>query len=59
MNQGEAVSVEDYNMMVANLGKHNAVTYWLDYNESGAVTTLDYNILVAHINHNCTVPNSQ
>jgi hypothetical protein len=56
MNQGEAVTTTDYNMMVANLNKSNIITYWLDYNYSGTVTTLDYNQLVAHLNHNCTHP---
>jgi hypothetical protein len=56
LDQGEAVTTTDYNLMVANLNKSNIITCWLDFNYSGTVTTLDYNQLVAHLNHHCRFP---
>lgn len=58
LNAGEVVGSTDFNTMVANIGKSNAITYWLDYDNSGAVTSTDFNAMVPHINHNCTFPNN-
>jgi hypothetical protein len=58
LNQGETVTSIDFNAMVANLGKSNPITYWLDYNNSNTVTALDFNQLTGHLNHNCAAPNN-
>jgi hypothetical protein len=55
LNQGEAVTGIDFNAMVANFGKQNPITYWLDYNNSNSVTGIDFNALVGHLGHNCAV----
>lgn len=56
LNQGESVTILDFNAMVANLGKSNVITYWLDYNNSSSVTILDFNQLTGHLGHNCATP---
>jgi hypothetical protein len=56
LNQGEAVTTTDFNLVAANLGKSNVLTYWIDFDSNGAVSTTDYNVMGSHFNHNCSYP---
>jgi hypothetical protein len=52
-NVGEAVTITDFNGVANTLNVNNVISYWKDFNFSGAVTVTDLNILAAHLNHNC------
>jgi hypothetical protein len=58
LNQGEAVSITDFNGIANGIGVNNAVSYWRDFDSSGSVTSTDLNLITAHLNHNCTFPNN-
>jgi hypothetical protein len=57
-NQGEAVTVADFNGIANGIGVNNAISYWKDLDSSGAVANADLNIIAAHVNHTCTFPNN-
>jgi hypothetical protein len=58
LNQGEVVSSSDINSVGNNIGVNDALSYWRDFNSSGAVTAADYNMIVGHSTHNCALPNN-
>jgi hypothetical protein len=55
-NQGERVTVNDYNGVVTMMGVSNALSYWKDFDNSGSVNPPDMNLLTNHLNHHCGVP---
>lgn len=57
MNAGETVNILDLNGEANSIGINSAVSYWKDFDSSGAVNSTDLNILITHLNHNCTFPN--
>lgn len=57
-NQGEVVSLADFNGIALGQGVNNAVSYWRDFDSSGAVALADLNIILAHLNHDCDSPNN-
>ncbi len=57
-NQGERITVNDFNGVVTTVGMNNAVSYWKDFDSSGSVNLSDLNLMTAHLNHNCGVPRS-
>jgi hypothetical protein len=57
-NQGETVTVADYNGIANGINVNNAISYWKDFDTSGSVTSADLNIMAAHLNHNCGFPNN-
>ena len=58
LNQGERVTSLDFNPLVSMIGSPSppAISYWLDYDNSGAVNSVDFNILVFHFLHTCATP---
>jgi len=58
MNQGEWVSIADFNGVAYSIGQHNAMSYWKDFDSSGFVNINDMSIVTAHLNHNCTAPSN-
>ena len=55
-NQGEAVSLADYNAVALGQGQNNVVSCWRDLNWNGAVDLGDLNILLPHLEHDCDTP---
>jgi hypothetical protein len=44
---------------VANgIGINNVISYWRDFDYSGAVATADFNIISQHVTHDCDTPNN-
>ena len=58
LNQGEVVSLADFNGIANGQGVNNIVSYWRDFDTSGAVALADLNIIQAHLNHDCDTPNN-
>lgn len=57
-NQGESVTATDFNGVANGIGVNNAVSYWRDFDSSGAVATADFNIISQHVTHDCDTPNN-
>lgn len=57
-NQGEVVNILDFNGVSNSIGISNTVSYWKDFDYSGAVNSTDLNLLAGHFNHNCSFPNN-
>jgi hypothetical protein len=55
-NQGEWVTITDFNGIAYSLGVNNPISYWKDLDNSGFVDGTDLAIVTAHLNHNCAVP---
>jgi hypothetical protein len=55
-NQGETVTVTDFNGIANGINVNNAISYWKDFDTSGSVTSADLNIMTSHLNHNCGSP---
>lgn len=53
LNQGEAVTLSDFNAIANGINANNAVSYWRDFDTSGVVNLTDLNIITAHITHDC------
>jgi len=58
LNQGESVTVTDFNGISNGININNAISYWKDFNTSGGVTVVDLNIIQAHLTHDCDSPNN-
>lgn len=58
LNQGEAVTVTDFNGIANGIGINNAISYWKDFDSLNGVTATDLNIITSHINHDCDSPNN-
>ncbi len=58
LNQGEVVSVADFNSVVASLGVFNFLSYWKDFDGDGEVGLSDVNIVSYHLLHDCDTPNN-
>jgi len=58
MNQGEAVSVTDFNGIANGIGINNAISYWKDFDSLGGVTATDLNIMTNHFLHDCNSPDN-
>src|SRR5262245_51640647 len=56
MNQGEAVTVTDFNGIANGVGVNNAISYWKDFDYSGGVAVADLNLITNHLNHDCDSP---
>lgn len=57
LNQGEAVTVSDFNTCVACAGGGGGIfCYWCDLDWSGAIGAADLNIVTSHFGHNCQTP---
>jgi hypothetical protein len=57
-NQGEAVTVADFNGIANGIGIDNAMSYWKDFDSLNGVTATDLNIITSHLNHDCNTPGS-
>jgi hypothetical protein len=55
-NQGEWVTINDFNGVSNTIGVNNSISYWKDFDYLNAVTVNDLNIITNHLNHNCSVP---
>ncbi|MGE5175520.1 MAG: zinc metalloprotease [Hyphomicrobiales bacterium] len=55
-NQGEAVTLTDFNAIANGLGDTGPLAYWHDFDSSGSVTLTDLNAITAHLTHDCAVP---
>ena len=55
-NQGEMVTVNDFNGVSNSIGVNNEVSYWKDFDYSGSVNITDENMILNHLNHNCGNP---
>ena len=55
-NQGEVVSQVDFNLVKGEIGMTDALSYWADFNSSGAVDNIDLNIATFHKDHDCGAP---
>jgi hypothetical protein len=53
---GEAVNIVDFNGVAGGIGIHNTMSYWKDFDSSGAVTLADLNMVGRHLGHNCATP---
>ena len=58
LNQGESVTLSDFNGIANGIAVNNAISYWKDFDSSGSVTATDLNIITTHLNHTCTFPNN-
>ncbi len=58
LNQGEAVTLTDFNAVATGLGINNALSYWRDFDGNGEVDMADFNMISYHIGHDCDSPNS-
>jgi len=58
LNQGEAVTVTDFNGIANGIGINNAISYWKDFDSLSGVTATDLNIITSHLNHDCDSPNN-
>jgi hypothetical protein len=56
LNQGEAVTVADFNGIANGIGITNAISYWKDFDSLSGVTATDLNIITSHLNHDCDTP---
>lgn len=56
LNQGEAVTVTDFNGIANGIGINNAISYWKDFDTLSGVTATDLNIITSHLNHDCDSP---
>jgi hypothetical protein len=56
LNQGEAVTVTDFNGIANGIGINNAISYWKDFDSLSGVTATDLNIITSHLNHDCDSP---
>jgi hypothetical protein len=57
-NQGESVTATDFNGVANGIGINNVISYWRDFDYSGAVATADFNIISQHVTHDCDTPNN-
>jgi hypothetical protein len=55
-NQGEVVTQVDFNLVKGEIGAADALSYWCDFNSSGAVDNIDLNIATFHKDHDCGAP---
>jgi hypothetical protein len=55
-NQGETVTVTDFNGISNGININNVISYWKDFDTSGGVTVTDLNIINGHLNHDCDSP---
>jgi hypothetical protein len=55
-NQGEVVTQVDFNTVKGEIGQADALSYWADFNSSGAVDNIDLNIATFHKDHDCGAP---
>jgi len=58
LNQGETVTITDFNGVANMLGVNNAISYWKDFNSENGVDGVDLNIITRHVNHNCETPDA-
>jgi hypothetical protein len=57
-NQGEAVTVTDFNGVSNTIGVNNVISYWKDFDFSGSVAVADLNLITNHLNHDCDTLNN-
>lgn len=57
LNQGEAVTITDFNGVSNTIGVNNVISYWKDFDFSGGVAVGDLNLITNHLNHDCDSPN--
>ena len=53
LNQGETVTVTDFNGIANGIGVNNAISYWKDFDSVNGVQGPDLNIITNHLNHDC------
>lgn len=58
VNQGELVSVADFNTISNTLGISSAISFWRDLDWDGEVGLSDLNLISFHVSHDCDTPNS-
>ncbi len=56
-NQGETITVNDLNGIANTIGVNNAISYWKDFDYTGAVAVGDLNLVINHLNHDCDTGN--
>lgn len=57
-DDGEYVSYRDFNVMLHEFSASSPLTYWLDFNSSGALDASDLSLMTAHLRHDCATPNN-
>jgi hypothetical protein len=58
LNQGETVTVSDFNGIANGIAINNAISYWKDFDTQNGVTATDLNIITSHLGHDCDGPNN-
>ena len=56
LNLGESVTSSDFAAIANNIGVVNALTFWRDFDSSGAVTSADFSQITQHVTHDCDTP---
>jgi hypothetical protein len=51
------VTVTDFNGVSNTINVNNAISYWKDFDFSGAVQVNDLNLITNHLNHDCDTGN--
>ena len=57
-NQGETITISDFNGIANGIGINNTISYWKDFDTTSGVTVNDLNLETNHLNHDCDTPNS-
>lgn len=52
-NQGSAITITDFNGVSNTIGVNNIISYWKDFDYSGAVAVNDLNLITNHLTHDC------
>jgi hypothetical protein len=55
-NQGEWVTITDFNGISNGIGVSSLTSYWKDFDSSGIVDVTELNLVTNHLNHNCNTP---
>ena len=58
LNQGEVVTVADFNAIANTMGTASAISFWRDLDWDGEVGLSDLNMVSFHVTHDCDTPNN-
>jgi hypothetical protein len=58
LNEGEAVTAAEFTALSRGIGVSSPISYWMDFDSSGAVNPADFNLLQVHYGHDCDSPNN-
>ena len=58
LNSGERVTIQDANVVSANINASSPLSYWADFDSNGEVDVADLNMLSYHFTHACDTPDN-